>query len=216
MRLAILSESPADEAAVRILAGAVLGTPIEAIDLRARPGGWAPVLRVLPGIIRGVHYRALAEGIIVVIDSNHSPLHADYPDVPCDEPKCRLCRTRECVSRVCQSLSPLANRSPIRCAIGLAVPAVEAWYLCGRDPNVSEAAWRAGFDAHQWPYTKQQLKQRVYGADRPTLAVEAKIAITEARRLAADLTLLREKFPVGFGSLCRQLDAWSSGHVSGP
>jgi hypothetical protein len=32
----------------------------------------------------------------------------------------------------------------LKIAIGLAVPAIEAWLLCGVDPHITEAAWING------------------------------------------------------------------------
>ena len=54
-------------------------------------------------------------------------------------------------------------------ASSVTVPAIEAWYLCGRDSTVSEAAWTAGQASGRQPYSRAELKWRVYGTDRPTL-----------------------------------------------
>jgi hypothetical protein len=93
-------------------------------------------------------------------------------------------------------------------AVGLAVPAIEAWYLCGREQNVSENAWAQGLKERRRPYTRNRLKELAYGTDRPSLALETSGAIDEMHRVAQDLGQLERKFPVGFGSLLRDLRAW--------
>jgi hypothetical protein len=58
MKVAILSESPADEAAVRILVEAVLAEKVEAIrPPTVRPGGITGVLRILGPVPKWLHYR---------------------------------------------------------------------------------------------------------------------------------------------------------------
>ena len=76
MKVAILSESGADEAAVRILVGGALGR--EALSVAMPPirtRGWPSVLQVIPTIMRYLHYRTDAEALVIVADANHSPLH---------------------------------------------------------------------------------------------------------------------------------------------
>lgn len=87
----------------------------------------------------------------------------------------------------------------IKTVIGIAVPAIEAWYLCGKDLAVSEAAWKVGLDTGVDPYTKNQLKEKVYGTDRPNLKLETECAEEEATRLGESIDLLRTYFPNGFG-----------------
>ena len=52
MKIAILSESPADEAAIAVLAAAVLGGPFERVQPALRARGWPNVAQVLPAVIR--------------------------------------------------------------------------------------------------------------------------------------------------------------------
>jgi hypothetical protein len=52
MKLAVISESPADEAAIKILVDAIVGEETELVPLRLRPGGWPHVLQLLPPIIK--------------------------------------------------------------------------------------------------------------------------------------------------------------------
>jgi hypothetical protein len=96
----------------------------------------------------------------------------------------------------------------LKVALGAAVPAIEAWYLLGRRRGVTEAAWAAGQRSRRLPYTRNQLKQWVYGTDRPSLALETQHAEAEARRLCTDLDQLAVAFPIGVGELLRELRSW--------
>lgn len=76
MKIAVLSESPADEAAVRILAEAILCRTIDSTpELKPRFRGWPSVRAVPPAAIRQLHYHTEAEGLVLVVDGNHSPIH---------------------------------------------------------------------------------------------------------------------------------------------
>jgi hypothetical protein len=211
MRVTILSESPADEAAVQILVEAVMGRQVEWIAPRSRrAGGIHGVLAVLPSVLKELHYQRTADALVVVIDSNGSPVHTGALGVPCGAgEECRLCRARSLIERILQSLKPFPS-GPIVTAVGLAVPAIEAWYLCGKDPSVSENAWVQGLREKRPPYTRPGLKKTVYGNDRPGLTLETARAVEEMLRVAADIEHLHRKFPVGFGSLLQDLRAWPS------
>lgn len=93
-------------------------------------------------------------------------------------------------------------------AMGLAVPAIEAWYLCGKDPKVSERAWEQGLAAKKLPYDSKALKRQVYGTDRPLRPEATRRAREEAQRLASCLDLLESEFPIGFGSFLRGVQSW--------
>lgn len=93
----MLSESAADDAAVRVLAEAILGQSLQAVlpaGLRTR-GGWPAVLQILPTILKHLHYRTDAEGLVVVVDSDKSPLHR----LPVEPLEARGCECRRCQLR---------------------------------------------------------------------------------------------------------------------
>ena len=169
------------------------------------------MLHVVPTVLRHLHYQTGADALVFVADSNHSPGHQGAPEAQCEGAvPCRLCRMRNAVERVQNTLRPLPTREPIKVAIGLAAPAVEAWYLCGHRSGVSEAAWFRGMESGAYPYAKNQLKQDVYGTDRPPIDLETTRAGKECRRLIADLTLLKARFPVGFGTFAGKIRTWSA------
>jgi hypothetical protein len=79
MIVAVVSESPADEAAIRILVDAVLGVrtePTPTAYIRDRRG-WQQILKLVPKILLHTYYRTDAIGLVVVLDSNGSPVTAE-------------------------------------------------------------------------------------------------------------------------------------------
>lgn len=213
MKVTVLSESPADEAVVRVLVDALLGQETQAIagpPLRTR--GWPSLLDVVPAVVNHLYYRTEAEALVVVADSNHSPIHVEEraAERSCDA-KCRLCQLRQGIARACGRLRPDANRTRLKTAIGIAIPAIEAWFRCGRDPQVSEATWIEDLGSPRQTYTKNALKQAVYATDRPSVELAKRRGVQEARRLAEDFTTLARRFPIGFGALAHDVRGWRQG-----
>ena len=97
----------------------------------------------------------------------------------------------------------------MKTAIGLAVPAIEAWYLCGLDPHVNEATWARKLEqGERITYTRNALKRSVYRTERPTIDIMTRHAIEAATRLASDLSEIERLFPGGFGSFVRDVRNW--------
>jgi hypothetical protein len=96
----------------------------------------------------------------------------------------------------------------LKIALGIAVPAIEAWFLCGVDPHVSEAVWFNGMKTGQMPYAKSGLKEQLYGTSHPSLPIETEAMKAAATRLAANLSGLKHLFPAGFGNLESDLRSW--------
>ena len=209
MKVAVFSESAADEAVYRVLVEALLGEATEAAGFPVAARGWPSVRDDLCRVIPALHYGIEAEGLVIVADSNHSPLHEpEHDKIAGGYPKCRLCELRGEVAKARSRLNPVAGRAVLKIAVGLAVPAMEAWLRCKRGSNVSEVAWGRGFAEKKFPYTKNGLKRDVYGTDRPSLVLETERGTEEARRLAGQMELLEAKFPIGFGSLARDVRGW--------
>ncbi|MBP7143174.1 MAG: hypothetical protein KBA71_14795 [Opitutaceae bacterium] len=210
MKLAILSESPADEAAIERLVGAVLREPMVRVQSSLRARGWPSVAQVLPAVIRHLHFETNADGLVVVVDSDDSVVHTAEHDRPnYFHPLCRMCRLRAVFRQTTKKLPPARGRARVLRAVGVAVPAVEAWYLSGRpaDADVSEASWIDGQSRGRLPYTRAQLKFRVYGTDRPSLVHETNCALREIARFLPDTRRLENDFP-GFASLATDLRGW--------
>lgn len=210
MKIAVVSEFTADEAAVKILVDAVLGIETVLVASRRwRPRGWPSVLNLLRTIITDLHYNSDADGLVLVVDSDESPGHEDSHEVAAVEnTACRLCQLQSISSREFQRLSRVPNRETIKIAIGLAVPAIEAWYQCGRDPHVNEVTWGRKLKGERITYDKVSLKNAVYGSDRVSGAVKIEKAKEAATRIATDLELLVRLFPNGFGAFSRSLRDW--------
>ena len=209
MKVAILSESPADEAAIRVLVEAVLREPIQQVQAGLRARGWPNVAQVLPAVVRHLHFNTEADGLVVVVDSDDSVVHTTAHEAPdYHHPLCRLCQLRALFRRTAKKLPPARGRERVLRCVGVAVPAVEAWYLCGRDAAVSEAAWLAGQQRGIAPYTRRELKWRVYGTDRPSLPHETRRAVEEVARHRGDVRRLEADFPGGFATLAQDLRTW--------
>jgi len=213
MKMCVLGESPADEAAVRILVDRILGNPTFPIPGPALVSrGWTTAVAVLPVAIKHLHYHTDADALVVVLDSDETPIHEPAHDETGGHERCRICIVRKIVAETIPHLRQVAGRSVLKIAVGLAVPAIEAWYAFGAEKSVStasEAAWIVGLSrSGKFPYTKPQLKKAVYGTDRPSLALETQCAIHAAQRLSNDLSQLEAFFPNGFGFLARQIRSW--------
>lgn len=209
MKVALLSESPVDVAAVGILVEAILAKPIELVTSpKFEMRGWPSIRGNLRSALIEFHYQTETEALAVVVDSDDSPAHQTTHELPNGaDMKCRLCYLRDVLDHTQRNLKPRAGCAPIKTAIGIAVPAIEAWYLCGKDPNATEAAWFNSGLSKRMSDHRKALKRAVYGTDRITLSCEQR-AREEAQRLAQDLSLLEKVFPVGFGALARSIREW--------
>jgi hypothetical protein len=210
MKIAVVSESPADEAAIKILVDAIIGTESELFPLRTRPQGWTKIFDLLPNILSGLHYgRPDVEGLVIVIDSDDSVPHRKAHEEPNQSAsECRLCQLRSNVTTITNNLRPLTARPALKIGLGLAVPAIEAWYQAGVDSHVNEVAWIRKLSGEDVTYDCRSLKRSTYGSYQPSLEMETIAAIAAAHRLTQNLSVLEELFPDGFGSLLRDLRNW--------
>jgi hypothetical protein len=212
MKVALLSESPADEAALHLVAEGVLGCQVERVQPPLRARGWPSVAQVLPVVLRHLHFRSDAVGLVVVVDADDSLVHDGRHEQPgYFHPECRLCQLRAIVRQTLKHLPPANGRPRIHTAVGLAVPAIEAWYLCGRDTTVHENAWVDGQQRGVPAYTRRELKQRVYGTAHPSLPLEVQYAEEALRHHRGDFRRLEYDFPGGFAPLAADLRRWLAG-----
>jgi hypothetical protein len=213
MKVAIVSESPADQAAISQLASAAVGVAFEAVPVAIRHGGWTTVLQTLGSIIPAVYYQTDAEGLVIVVDSDDSPLHDNQHD-PTDpaNAKCRICGIGQALTKAISRLRARPMPQELKFAVGLAVPSMEAWLLCGDDHSVCEAAWANARRQNTIPYTRLNLKHRLYGTERPSLEQQTATMRQHSERIvnSGQLQLLEQLFPLGFGMLAQQLREWIS------
>ncbi len=211
MKVALLSESPADETALRVLVSGVLRATPKFVSPGFRARGWPNVAQVMPAVIRHLHFNTDTDALVVVVDADDSVVHLPDHDRPgYFHPQCRMCQLRAVHRQTTKKLPPAHGRERVLRSIGVAVPAIEAWYLCGRDASVSEQAWVGGLAAGQLPYTRAELKLRVYGTDRPSLPHEIECALREVERHHHDTRRLEHEFP-GFAALAEDLRAGLKG-----
>ncbi len=204
MRLAILSESSADEAALRVLADAVLGINTIAPHVaEPRTRGWSGTLRNCESIAKALHYNTDADAFIIVGDSNHQT-------VVHGSPQNRLHQLNSIALNLRRQLGPRSGRPPLRIAVGIASPAIEAWLLCSESNDISEAKWEKGLETKRDPYSKLELKQRLSGSDKLTLTTQTQRMVAAALELRTKIPLLEERFPYGFGVLAEELRRWRS------
>jgi hypothetical protein len=209
MKVAILSESDADQAAVFVFVAALLGLDVELYGRPFRTHGWSTVFNLLPGVLRELHYNTDVDALAVVMDSDRTPPHhADHDRPEGDNPDCRMCQLRQVIVRERGRLKP-TGRTPVKVAVGLAVPCIEAWFQCGRDPTVTEAAWLVALRENKFPYDGKRLKQAVYGTDRPSIHLETRRMVEEAQRLASGLFELEKWFPGGFKPFADAVRSWA-------
>ena len=212
MKVAVLSESPADEAAIRILVDAILGEATESsppFPLRSR--GWPSVRGILPSLIKHFQYQTDTDGLAVVVDANGSPLGDQGADqMAKGARRSRAAELHEVIESVRGQLKQVPGRETLRVAIGVAAPAIEAWYLCGVDPGATETSWmRELAEGTQAQGKILSLKRQVYGTDRYSIALETDRAIEHAHRLAKHLDLLEKHFPTGFGTFAQTVRSWA-------
>ena len=125
MNVEVFSESQWDEAALRVIASAILGTEIQQGSLRPRHRGWPSVKQVLPSVLRQVHYHTDAEALLVVVDSNSTDPHVQNHDQPnSPRTKCRLCDIRAVVDMELPKLRPVHGKPELKVALGLAIPSI--------------------------------------------------------------------------------------------
>ena len=119
MKVALLSESPADEAALRLLVETVLAESIAPMQPGLRARGWPNVAQVLPAILRHLHFNTDADGLVVVVDSDDSVVHTAEHEAPgYYHPQCRLCQLRGIFHRTQKKFPPLRGRDRILRAEG--------------------------------------------------------------------------------------------------
>jgi hypothetical protein len=211
MKIVFFGESPADQAALRVFTEGILGEPPELVDMSLEGHGVTGVLKALSGVFLGVYYNSDAEGLVVAVDGDDTDMHdSDHDKLAEGREGCRLCQVRKIITQARKHLRAKPGRPGLKVAIGVAVPAIEAWYLVGKEHQVGEAAWRAGVAANRPPFTRSKLKELAYGNTRPSLELEMECAVREAQRIIGDIRAIETAFPIGFGLMASDIRSWKS------
>lgn len=96
MKVAILSESEADRAAVHIFVDALLGQATELFDRPYRARGWPVVPLQIPRVVQELHFNATdVDALAIIADSDMDLPHLlEHGNPGPPEPECRYCRIR--------------------------------------------------------------------------------------------------------------------------
>lgn len=211
MNVAIFTESPIDDAVLRVFTDHLLGTSTSPTSLpRLASRGWPAMKRDLPAIIRAVHYQSLAEAVVVCADANgrevHAPEHVGQPTSAC-----RHCELQSEASRTLDRLPATQLWHPLKVAITVPCPSIEAWLLCGRERDCTEAAWKQRREAKNAFSEIKRLKKLLYGSEAPhshRLAIEN--ATRRGTELLSDLGHLEWAFPNSFGVFAATVRGWAT------
>lgn len=121
-----------------------------------------------------------------------------------------LDRLREAIHETVSKLRAVAGKEILKVAIGVPVPAIEAWYLYRKNPQLYEATWIRWQQGENIAYDRVKLKEECYGNSRPSIELEIECAVREAKRIIENdlLNDLENAFPQGFGSLANEIRSW--------
>jgi len=202
MELAVLSESSADEAGLFAFVQSHVKGPLAraACPMRVRRG-WPAIRDDLGPALRAIYHYTSAQCLLIVVDADGAPLDENHPND-------RLTQLNEIVGRSLRINRQ--DRPPLRVAIGLAVPSIEAWWRAPHDPLITEAAWKARQRPGGAGYTKLSLKSQLYGTEDPSLASETAVLCNGAAAVAAAASVLAARFPYGFLPMLREIQSWDS------
>jgi hypothetical protein len=181
VKVAIVSESPTDEAVISVLIDALTGRKNQLVTGgRVRPGGWSGVIAAVKVELIRLHYHTDANVLVAVLDSDDSVIHDDSHELPngaVDD--CRVCKVRKQIQPAQAALRQRHVNYPVQVIVGLAVPALEAWLLYGTDPHNVEPK-----------YQRDRLNPD---------------AVKAARGLSNKLADLEIAFPKSFGRFAQQI-----------
>ncbi|HRH40731.1 MAG TPA: hypothetical protein PKY82_03735 [Pyrinomonadaceae bacterium] len=213
MKIAFFSESVADESALKILVSGILEEEIEDTNLPNNLiyRSCTHLDRDLPAVISAVYYNSNAEALVVASDSDDTPVHINEHENKENE-KCRLCKLRKTIEKSLSKLQAFEGKDLLKVAIGVPVPAIEAWYLFGINPQVSSNYWFRFQNGEKIRYDRKKLKEQVYGTTRPSLELETKRAVEETIRIVENELLegLEINFPQGFGKMADEIRLWKN------
>jgi hypothetical protein len=204
MKIAVLAESPADRRAIEVLTCGILDESTQFEVIQPRAGGFHAVLSALGPALKNLHYCRTADGLIVVVDADNSPVELDHPEG-------RMSVVLTAVRQTQDGLAEMPGYDPIKVAVGVAVPSLEAWLLSRDNHECTEAAWVVRKNAGTLSATEiLDLKNQLYGTDRPDLVLETTrmVEMCDAVIPEGGLDVLAQAFPYGFGPLLNELRAW--------
>lgn len=212
MKIAFFSESIVDESVLKTLVEEISESDIEETDIRKKLQyrSSSHLDKNLPVVIRSVHYNSDAEFLVICSDSDDFPVHVAQHDTE-ENKLCRLCGLRNLVKDSLTKLQTVEGKKMLKVAIGVPVPAIEAWLLFGKNPQVSEHSWIRKQNGEKLKYDRQKLKIELYGSDVISLEKKIEISLEAVQRIAEEELFedLEKAFPQGFGSLSNEVKSWN-------
>jgi hypothetical protein len=209
MKVAFFSESKADEVVLKHFVEELLEKEIEEKDVvkRLQFRSSTHLDKNLDVVIRSVYYSYDADFLVISSDSDDFPVHAVEHEKQPNE-KCRLCSLRKSVSK---SLKTLDQKRDFKVAIGVPVPALEAWLLFGVNSQVSENTWIRFQNGEKITYDRKKLKKELYGGEHIPENERIEISKQAIQRIGENNLLgdLETAFPQGFGSLSNEVKSWN-------
>jgi hypothetical protein len=207
MKIASLAESPADSHFILGLTENVIERTAIAYEHSSfRAQGWPSVLNVAPALLRHLHFSTDVEGLIVLADGNSSPLHTPTHR---SDPQCRYCALTGMLGATSSTLPAVGHReSPPKIAVAIAYPAIEAWFLVGRDPHIGEMNLPSLYPGMTPASVRRKLKFQVYGTERPVGAQCLETAASQRAALNQSLPELIQRFPSGLGNFVSEIRGW--------
>jgi hypothetical protein len=150
VKLAFISESPADEAALAAFCEHVLNRKIECVPSPARLfRGWPALKKSLSPALRSLKWTEVDLIVVCADGDGTDPTHPENRQ---------------------QQLHDIVFQTGMRdrTVVALAYPQIEAWWLAPLDPNLHEKGW-SDRNTTRLSYEKNGLKKRLYGTDKPNL-----------------------------------------------
>ncbi len=216
-RVALLCEGQVDQVVVSSLVKAIASVSVEFTEPAPRGRqGYESVKKIFRSVVWWAA-QCNADGLVCVVDSDRTPIHREQeshwlqalekgqPPTVCVE-GCRLCALRQAWATH-RARTLLCGNRPLRIALGLAVPQIEAWLVDAK--YISEFAWQQ-YSEERRSSVRDRLKANLYGNARG-LENKRRIALARVEHLVHSngINRLAARFPNGFGALQRDLLSWT-------
>lgn len=211
MKVAFFSESKADETVLKNFVEEISEAEIEEKDIRKNLQfrSSSHLIKNLPVVIRSVHYSSDADFLVISSDSDDTPVHIAQHETIENE-QCHLCCLQKIVQKSLAELQDFEGKQMLKIAIGIPVPAIEAWLLFGKNLHVSENYWIRFQNGEKIRYDRKKLKVELYGGDRIPEVKRIEISLKAIQRIVENDLLegLEENFPQGFGKMADEVRNW--------
>ncbi len=209
MKIGYYRESPADSSSHGNLRGGNSrrrGATDSTLDLEAHsvPGFFS----ALNSVFRGVHYNSDADGLVIVVDADHTELHDPSHDTNTAK-DCRYCQASNIIQRARTQLQPRIGRPELKVAIGVTLPSIRSWVIVWQIDEVGEAAWKTSLASGKRLFTSQNLKKWCTARIAPRSNWRRNVRSRETLRIRENLKSIEDAFPIGFGLLAQEIRSWS-------